>query len=238
MGTGAASWASGPGMLGVVRDGHWSLLSGLPAADFNMVLVDSPEPASLAAALEDIDSVGAPAILCFAAEGKVHQTALPAAWSVVAEMPIMVIDLAHAAVQHDPRVRRADAADVAVLGRILAAAYGFDQQVAEPAAELFLSADGSTAWILEDNGAAVSAVVSTRVDDSVGIWAMATPPEYARRGYGRALLGSVLATAQEQGAQVGLLGATEAGYPLYESTGWHTVEHWTLATSTPSAQFG
>ena len=94
------------------------------------------------------------------------------------------------------------------------------------------------AWLLEDDGDAVSALISGHVDDGVSIWAMSTPARCARRGYGRALLGSVLAHARADGARLGMLGATPAGQPLYEATGWRTVEEWELVTNAASAQFG
>jgi GNAT superfamily N-acetyltransferase len=76
-----------------------------------------------------------------------------------------------------------------------------------------------------------------RVRETPSIWAMSTPPAFARRGYARALLASVLDWAKTDGATVGLLGATEPGFPLYESTGWTTFEEWQLYVNAPSAQF-
>jgi GNAT superfamily N-acetyltransferase len=224
-------------MIGTIEAGRYTLLSGLPTPDFNIVVVDSADQAPYDAALADIAAVGAPALLAFAAEGTAHQGSLPEGWQVVGEMPIMARNLAPGEPQ-DPRVRRATPSDIPAVADAWAAAYGFEPAVARDAAELIVSSgEPSRSWLLEADGSVVSAVVSTHVDDIVGIWAMATPPQHARHGYGRALLGSVLADAASQGARIGLLGATEAGYPLYESTGWRTVEHWTLATAGVSAQF-
>jgi len=66
---------------------------------------------------------------------------------------------------------------------------------------------------------------------------MGTPQRFGRRGYGKAILASVLDTAREDGAVLGLLGATPAGLPLYEATGWQTQETWDLFTDATSAQF-
>jgi predicted acetyltransferase len=66
---------------------------------------------------------------------------------------------------------------------------------------------------------------------------MATPPQHARRGYARALLAAVLHHAREDGATLGLLGATPAGFPLYDATGWSTHETWDLYTDAVSEQF-
>jgi GNAT superfamily N-acetyltransferase len=100
------------------------------------------------------------------------------------------------------------------------------------------SGEGSLrAWLLEEDGEVVSALVSGHVDDSISLWSMATPARLARRGYGRVLLASVLAHAQADGARIGLLGATPAGLPLYSATGWATVEEWHIFTNATSAQF-
>jgi ribosomal protein S18 acetylase RimI-like enzyme len=57
----------------------------------------------------------------------------------------------------------------------------------------------------------------------VGIWYMATAPQYQRQGSGHALLTHVIAGAIERGADTFYLGATAAGYPLYERLGFRTV---------------
>jgi GNAT superfamily N-acetyltransferase len=57
---------------------------------------------------------------------------------------------------------------------------------------------------------------------------MATPARFERRGYGRAVLGHALADAAADGLGVALLGATTAGRPLYDATGWTTLEEWDL----------
>jgi GNAT superfamily N-acetyltransferase len=235
--SGLTGWAWRPEMVGAVKDGYCMLLTGLPVPDFNIVLVDTAEPTALSAALADVEAVGAPALIALAAEGAGQARALPVPWQVVAQMPIMALEL-RATAEPDARVRMATPQDAADVGRVWADAYGFDLGVAVDAAELIVSAPVlSRTWLLEDAGHVVSAVVTTHVEDTVSIWAMATPPQLARRGYGRALLSTVLTAAAEHGARLALLGATEAGYPLYESTGWKTIEQWTVAVSGESAQF-
>lgn len=93
-------------------------------------------------------------------------------------------------------------------------------------------------WLLEDDGEAVSTVQTHRTGETVSLWTMATPPPMQRRGYGRALLGGVLRWAAQDGATVGLLGATPAGEPLYRSTGWRVIDDWEIHLNAPSTQFG
>ena len=117
-------------------------------------------------------------------------------------------------------------------------AFGLDPEVTVAmAAPLGRPEAGAVFWLLEEDGIARSAVVSCRVDDAVTVWCMSTPPAFARRGYGRALLSTVLDDARGDGATIGLPGATPAGFPLYASTGWRTVEGWSLFVNVASAQF-
>jgi hypothetical protein len=82
--------------------------------------------------------------------------------------------------------------------------------------------------LLIEDAQAVSTVLTSIVDDAVCVWCMGTPARFARRGYGRSLLTDVLLRAQFEGASIGLLGATQAGKPLYDATGWTTLEQWQL----------
>jgi GNAT superfamily N-acetyltransferase len=70
----------------------------------------------------------------------------------------------------------------------------------------------------------ISTVTTTRHGATVGIWCMATLPESQRAGAGRALLTQVMAQQRASGARLFFLGASVAGYPLYERMGFRTVE--------------
>ena len=58
--------------------------------------------------------------------------------------------------------------------------------------------------------------------DTSGIWSMATAATRQRSGIGRRLLSTAMAEARMQGARRFFLGATPAGYRLYESLGFTT----------------
>lgn len=58
--------------------------------------------------------------------------------------------------------------------------------------------------------------------DTSGIWSMATDASRQRSGIGRRLLSMAITEAREQGTRRFYLGATPAGYPLYESLGFTT----------------
>ena len=71
-------------------------------------------------------------------------------------------------------------------------------------------------------GRLVGSVTLTHHGDTVGIWAMATDPEVQSRGIGRRLLSTAMSKCRESGARRFFLGATPAGFPLYEKLGFET----------------
>jgi len=83
----------------------------------------------------------------------------------------------------------------------------------------------------------VCALMTSRVGDAFTLWCMSTPERFGRHGFGRALLADTMARAASDGVKVGLLGATPAGKPLYDATGWTTLETWEIYTNGESAQF-
>jgi GNAT superfamily N-acetyltransferase len=164
---------------------------------------------------------------------------LDAGWSHAGSMPFMICEVAGTPQKPDPRVRRGTAEDMTAVVGLMADAFGLSPEVIGPIVEVSLAGqDGAmAAWLLEDEGQAVSTVVSGRVGDAITLWCMATPERFARRGYARALLASTMARAASEGVRVGLLGATPAGKPLYDATGWSTLEDWEIFMNGDSAQF-
>jgi ribosomal protein S18 acetylase RimI-like enzyme len=74
------------------------------------------------------------------------------------------------------------------------------------------------------DGEAVSTVAIVMGADSVGVYNVATVPEYQRRGYGEAVMRHAVAEAQrEHGVEQVILQSTPAGYRLYERMGFKTV---------------
>lgn len=214
--------------------GWWAVLSTLPAPDANMVLVHEHEPEAVAEALGLIAERDVPALFMLAGAAESLGSHLPGEWSHVGAMPVMTKELGAEA--DDPRVRAATMDDVQVCGVLMEQAFGLPADVAGLFAEVFVPSTG-TFWILEDGGSPVSAVFAHQVEDSVSIWCMSTPPEQQRKGYGRALLSAALARAAAAGATWGILGATEAGYPLYDATGWSTADEWQIYANAASEQF-
>jgi GNAT superfamily N-acetyltransferase len=230
-------FVAGPRPSNDQGDGYWIVLSGAPSPDANMALVDSTDPAVLATALDYVEAAAVPAILMLA--GEARSQGMRDGWQHVGSMPFMELALDSAHLIRDARVRQAGAKDFETVSGLLADAYGMEREIADVMAVLVrVDLDDAWIWLLEDGGDAVSTVVTSRIDDTVCVWGMATPERFGRRGFGRALLGEVLGRARDDGAAIGLLGATPAGKPLYEATGWSTIEEWELYLNAESAQFG
>jgi GNAT superfamily N-acetyltransferase len=239
MGRGNAPWLTEPHHVGQVTDGSWTLLTGASTPDMNMVLVHADDAGLLDEPLAHIAKLDCPSLMMLAGPGKQLAATLPPSYTKVGEMPIMAADLADVPRQHDPRVRPTTAADAGTVTDLLAESYGFDREIAALAAAPLKaeSMGGMSIYLLEDEGVAVSTVTACRADDLVSVWCTGTPARYGRRGHGRALLAAVLQIAYDDGATLGVLGATPAGLPLYEATGWHTDETWDLYTDAVSEQF-
>lgn len=236
MGRSARSFlGTGSRCLASAGPGYWVALSGAPSPDANVALVDTSDAAVLAAVVGQVQDSGLPTLIMLAGSGRGAE--LGGGWQNVGEMPFMAIALAGARLRPDGRVRRAGIDDFDIVGELVASSFSLTRDVADVVARILEVGDAAgKIWLLIDGAQAVSTVLTSLVDDAVCVWCMGTPARFARRGYGRGLLNDVLLKAQLDGATIGLLGATPAGRPLYEATGWATLEQWQLFLNTGPAQ--
>jgi GNAT superfamily N-acetyltransferase len=238
MGQALREWASTPSMVHRVSPQSWVFLAGAPTPDVNLALVHDDDPHTLVGVLETIAEVGCPTLLMLAGPATTCAGSLGPTWVSAGSMPFMQADIATTPCRRDPRVRRAGSADFDAVSAMLGDAFAMTAQVAavplhpvhDPDAEM-------TTWLLEDHDEPVSTVMSCRVGDAVTVWCMATPQRFTRHGYARALLADLMARADADGVKVGLLGATPAGKPLYDATGWTTLEAWDLYTNGETTNF-
>jgi GNAT superfamily N-acetyltransferase len=217
--------------------GYWIALSGVPSPDMNTSLVSSGGMGVVARVLDQVTDAGVPSLFMLAGECQSEELGAP--WQNVGEMPFMASDLDPDYLVADPRVRQADARDADVVCALMGDAFGLAiELMIDVTAGVLSDGDGATKiWVLDEEDVAVSAVLTSMVDDAVTVWCMSTPERFARRGYGRAILADSLLRAKSDGAKIGLLGATPVGKPLYDATGWTTLEHWRLFASAESVQF-
>ncbi len=93
----------------------------------------------------------------------------------------------------------------------------------ESMGERLLDAPGIHLFLAWHEKVPISTVVIAQAGSIAGVWCMATPPDYQRRGAGRGLLEYSLAYYQDRGVESVYLLATAAGQPLYEHLGFHTI---------------
>lgn len=234
MGLSLIDWASSEQMSYQVHSSSWHFLSGLPAADVNLAMIHDNDEKALVDIKNAIDRMTIPALLMLADKGKCLSENLGENWTHVGVMPFMFLDLEAGQQQSDKRVRRAKADDIEEVISLLSQSFELERNVVAVIADVLKNPEAiSEIWILEEGGQAVSTVTTIRVEDAVTVWCMGTPPEFTRKGYGRALLGACLAQYQSDGVKIGLLGATEAGKPLYDSAGWQMLEEWDVYLDIP-----
>jgi GNAT superfamily N-acetyltransferase len=227
-----------PGTRTALEPGWWLTFMGPPDPDMNMALIHDDDAAALATVIGHVEDARVGALVMLAGAGQALADRFPAGWEAVGSMPMMACDIEGAALADDPRVRLAAPDEGPVVAGLAAEAFGMDPAVVTAMIGPAVSGElPLRAWLLEDDGVAVSALMTVPVEDSISVWTMSTPERFARRGYGGALLGAVLHRARADGARIGLLGATPAGYPMYAARGWETVEEWQILTNALSVQF-
>jgi len=78
-------------------------------------------------------------------------------------------------------------------------------------------------YVAERDGNILSTVTVTRHGEVIGVWAMGTSVEAQGQKIGKALLSRVMLGARQAGATAFFLGATPAGFPLYQRLGYETL---------------
>lgn len=75
------------------------------------------------------------------------------------------------------------------------------------------------------DGRAVSTGMAIALQDTVGVFNVATVPEFRGRGYGGAVTARLVADGFAAGASLACLQSSAEGYPMYERLGFETIEH-------------
>jgi N-acetylglutamate synthase len=91
-----------------------------------------------------------------------------------------------------------------------------------------VAAPGLSIYVGRVDGKPVSTAIGFRQGDAVGIFNVATRPEYRRRGYGTAFTARALSDGFKSGATFGWLQSSPLGESLYRRMGFRQVETYTL----------
>lgn len=143
------------------------------------------------------------------------------------DFPIMVRDDVPLEPSGNPDVEvvcASGAEDAEASADVLVSAYCMpkDSVLRALPASLF-DATGVDVYVARTNGEPVGSVTLTYHGDTCGIWAMGTDARRQHGGIGLRLLSTAMAQARNYKIRRFFLGATPAGYRLYEKLGFETV---------------
>lgn len=212
------------------RPGLQLALSNEPVADMNMLVVgagaDEDHFKGMVSSCLDREL---PLLVMIFPEtgGRFNAMATELGLAYAADWPLMV----RADLPMEPSgnpdvevVRAASAEDAEGSADVLVSAYSMPKEsVLRVLPASLLESPGVDVYVARLNGQAVGTVTMTYHGETCGIWAMGTDTERQRGGIGRRLLSTAMAQARESGVQRFFLGATPAGYRLYESLGFETI---------------
>jgi GNAT superfamily N-acetyltransferase len=226
-GLGTAPW-SARGHLSV-EDDWWMALSLTRHVDYNLALLHGPTAVEAAAqVLDAIAEARVPAMVMLAGVGLAAADVLvESGWVCTGALPFMA--RSHGPMCDDPDVRLLGTDELPEARALAAAAFGVPEAVG---AIVFdddaLSRPDTRVYGLFDDGELRCCSLTVWVDGAFSIgWALSTPPEHQRSGYGRRLIrASNYRRITDGGPSRALLTATPAGEHLYLDEGYTTIEHW------------
>jgi GNAT superfamily N-acetyltransferase len=216
--------------------GHDPMFSGMPFPLFNGVYRSRLEGHAADAAIErftrNLDARGLPGFWWVSPVAQPTNLAgrlLARGFAHAGDMPAMALELeAMTPVPVPDSIQVVRVTDQAMLKEwIRITADGSD--FPPPVAQMMIERDQSTLFpelrrylgLLGGQPVAASSIGLT--DGLVGVYAVATLPEYRRRGLGTAVSQVPLQEALQLGFKVAVLQATQAGYPVYQRLGFKDI---------------
>ena len=205
-------------------------LTGEPIADMNYVVAGrgASDGGHFAAVCMTCASRQLPflAIVFPEAESGVEQTAGELGLVHIVDFPFMVRDDAPIEPDGNPSVdvRLATGPEGAeAWARVQSLAFGLPEDAVRRAVPAsVVDAPNVDVFMASIDDEVVGTVSMVHHGDTSSIWTMGTDPARQRSGIGRRLLSMSMAEARTRGATRFFLGATPAGYRLYESLGFKT----------------
>ena len=230
LGAAARVWAA-DGLVRVEED-HWTAFSGQRNVDYNLACCHSPRSEVLVdGCLDPVLAQRKPAVIMLSGPGlSTAHHLVEHGWVTVGALPLMVLDARPSPVGTpvDDAVSSVPLTldELPAARALLADCYGLDAATAAMAVpDRAVDRADEAAWGCYAEGRLVSCLTTVVEDGLVVIWSMATSRECQGRGYGRHLLGAVLARAFAEGASGSLLHSSAAGERLYRTLGFTVVEY-------------
>jgi N-acetylglutamate synthase len=210
-----------------------------PLPSFNGIWAETDEAAAeLEAAVAELEDAGLP-VGVTVREGRtpdVEQHARSMGFTVEAASPGMVTTPAELLVPDTEldilRIRTADG-----LAQALAvAAAGFDIPAELLAAFYLLEVaelEGLEYYLARLDGVDVCTAIGYTLGDTVGIFNVATPPQFRRRGYGSIVTAHAVRAGFDAGAALAYLQSSSMGESVYRRLGFRQVELYTILSREP-----
>jgi ribosomal protein S18 acetylase RimI-like enzyme len=121
-----------------------------------------------------------------------------------------------------------DEADTA--NDVLAAAFGAPRELFDAFSAACTRIDGAAWYGGRVDGEMVATALGLVSDGAIGVFNVATSPEYRGRGYGAALTARVARDGFANGATLAYLQSSEMGHGVYRKLGFRDVEEYVLLT--------
>jgi len=212
--------------------GSAMVVSGEPVADLNYLMLNSGDSEALAAFGRYVgwcDERELP-FACMVAPDAI-EAAAPVCERLglvyAADWPLMVCPGEAAAdfQVHDVEIRKLQTEDdYSGMVEVMASAYQMPATSVRRAMPLRLMQSPSLdIYLAERDGKILSTVTVTRHGEVIGVWAMGTHVDAQGQKIGKALLSRVMFGARQAGTAAFFLGATPAGFPLYQRLGYETL---------------
>lgn len=214
--------------------GALAAVTMVPVPILNGVFVDevNADPDVVAGLLDRVAATGRPHFLQLrpGSDPSLAELAARRGMTPDADIPLMVLDDSSVLIGAQPEalVIRVLVPEQAGRHASLAAA-GFEapeelfRQLVTPAV---LNAPGVRCYVGEADGVPVTTGFGVTLGNCVGVFNIATPPAYRRRGYGAAVTAHAVRDGTSQGGRWAWLQSSPAGYAVYEQLGFRTAESW------------
>jgi GNAT superfamily N-acetyltransferase len=222
--------------------GATALVTGLPIASLNGVWVHgrSTDVDQITHLLDEVWAHGVPYCLQTRPMYREQMAALAAARGMVDDPAVPLMALADTAGLVAAEIdgltfRELPEAEHEVHCAVAAAGFGAPLEAFQILMGMLGGLSGLRIYVGEVDGVAVTtALTLPTLGDAVGVFDVATPPEYQRKGYGAAVTVHAVREAGSLGARWAWLQSSEAGFPVYERIGFRTVEDWPAWQTAPA----
>jgi GNAT superfamily N-acetyltransferase len=168
-------------------------------------------------------------------DGQIASTAADHGFGQQTTLPFMIKELTERDAQvsdADPVVRRVPGTEGDLYQRVMAAGYEGPVEIfAIFSSPAVMDHPSMRAYVVEVEGVPVATSFGILVNDLVGVFNIAVPPQFRRRGYGKAATAAILREAYAAGARTAFLHASSMGVPLYQAMGFRIAENWTVFTA-------